>query len=275
MTRERRGFTLVELTIVVVLGSFILMAVLQVLITNQRTYAAQNAVINNQQSTRIALEVLFSELRELSPAGGDIMMMSEDSLRVRLMRKFSRVCATDYTLVGLGNFDIIVMDLAGTDLAAGDSVFVFANNDEGNDNDDVWIRTAIGTRTAATCPQNGSAAYRLRFGGLAALFMADSVGIGAPVRSFLHYSFALSTYNGDTYLSRRQGGASNPWVPIAGPLDPGTGIEFVYRDALGATTTVPANVRQIVVLIRSASEMRNSLNQVVTDSITAWVHTRN
>ncbi|HUF75760.1 MAG TPA: prepilin-type N-terminal cleavage/methylation domain-containing protein, partial [Longimicrobiales bacterium] len=70
MTRDRRGFTLVELLVVVVLGSLVLMAALQVLITNQRTYAAQNAVITSQQSTRIALEVLVNELRELSPSGG-------------------------------------------------------------------------------------------------------------------------------------------------------------------------------------------------------------
>lgn len=273
MTRNRRGFTLVELTVVVVLGSMVLLAALQVLITNQRTYAAQSAVITGQQSTRIALEVLFNELRELSPSGGDILMMSQDSVRVRLMRKFSRVCATDYSGVGVGNFDIIVLNLPGPDVAAGDSIFVFANNDEGDDNDDVWIKTRIGSVAAANCPQAAEPAFRLRFGGLASLFLTDSVGIGAPVRSFEHFTFGLTTYNGDTYLGRRPG--SGTWVPIAGPLEPGTGIEFVYRDALGATTATPSDVRQIVVRIRSETFARNSLNRPVADSITAWVYARN
>lgn len=273
MTRNRRGFTLVELLVVTVLGSIVLLATLQVLITNQRTYAAQNAVITGQQATRIALEVLMNELRELSPSGGDIMMMSQDSLRVRLMRKFSIVCATDYSEVGLGNFDISVLNLPGYDFLSGDSIFVFANNDEGDDNDDVWIKTRIGNVSNTTCPQNSEAAYELRFGGLASLFITDSVGVGAPVRSFQHFSFGLTTYNGDTYLGRQPVGGT--WVPVAGPLDSGTGIEFVYRDALGATTTTPTDVRQIVVRIRTAAQLRNSLNTPISDSITAWVYARN
>lgn len=273
MTRERRGFTLVELLVVVVLGSLVLMAALQVLITNQRTYTAQSAVISGQQSTRMALEVLFSELRELSPSGGDIMMMSQDSLRVRLMRKFSIVCATDYSGVGLGNFDITVLRLPGATFATGDSIFVFANNDEGDDADDVWIKTSIGNVASQSCPQAGSPpGMELRFGGLAALFMADSVGLGAPVRSFQHFTFGLTTYDGQPYLGRKQG---NVWTPIAGPLQAGTGIEFVYRDALGNVTATATDVRQIVTRIRTRSDVLNSLNRPVTDSILAWVHTRN
>jgi prepilin-type N-terminal cleavage/methylation domain-containing protein len=273
MTRDRRGFTLVELLVVAVLGSLVVMAALQVLITNQRTYTAQNAVVSNQQSTRMALEVLFSELREVSPSGGDILMMHQDSLRVRLMRKFSIVCATDYSGVGLGNFDITVLNLPGSPFVAGDSIFVFANNDEGDDNDDVWIKTAVGNAGSESCPQAGNpAGTELRFGGLAALFMTDSVGIGAPVRSFQHFSFGLTEYNGDTYLGRKRG---NTWTPIAGPLLPGTGLEFVYRDALGEITATPADVRQIVARIRAGSDVLNSLNRPVVDSIIAWVHTRN
>jgi prepilin-type N-terminal cleavage/methylation domain-containing protein len=274
MTRDRRGFTLVELLVVTVLGSLVVMAALQVLITNQRTYTAQNAVINGQQSTRMALEVLFNELRELSPPGGDIMMMSEDSLRVRLMRKFGIVCSTDYSIVGLGNFNLRVGNL-GRRFAAEDSVFIFADNEVRDDDDDVWIKTAIGTvdtSAGVTCPQDGAAATELRFGGLAALFMTDSVGVGAPVRSFQHFTFGLTDYAGDPYLGRKEG---NTWVPIAGPLQAGTGLEFVYRDALGATTTTPTDVRQIVVRVRSGSGVLNSLGRTVSDSITAWVYTRN
>jgi len=274
MTRDRKGFTLVELLVVTVLGSLVVMAALQVLITNQRTYTAQNATITGQQATRMALEVLFNELREVSPPGGDILMMSQDSLRVRLMRKFSVVCETDYSLVGLGNFSLTVLNLPGRRFAALDSVFIFADNNEGDDDDDVWVRTRVGTvDNATTCPQDGAAATELRFGGLAALFMTDSVGLGAPVRSFQHFTFGLTTYQGDAYLGRREG--SGAWVPIAGPLRAGTGLEFVYRDALGAVTATPTDVRQVVVRVRSGSGVLNSLGQQVSDSITAWVYTRN
>lgn len=273
MTRDRRGFTLIELLVVTVLGALVLMAALQVLVTNQRTYTAQNAAISGQQSTRMALEVLFNELRQVSPAGGDILMMSADSLRVRMMRKFSRAC--DVSVLGGGNPRMIVLDPGPVDFATGDSVFIFADNDEKDDDDDTWISASVTQVGLGVCTQDLlTPAIELRFNGQGALFDADSVRVGAPVRSFVPVSFGLTTpYYGDVYLGRGEGNAAV--TPVAGPLRAGTGIEFVYRDALGAVTATPADVRQIVVRVRSGSNVLNSLGEPVTDSITAWVYTRN
>jgi prepilin-type N-terminal cleavage/methylation domain-containing protein len=270
MTRVgRAGFTLIELLVVTVLGSLVLMAALQILITNQRTYSAQNAVISGQQNTRMALQVLFSELREVSPSGGDILAMSSDSLRVRLMRKFSYVCETDFS----GQPELTVLNLPGRRFEVGDSVFVFADNDENNDNDDAWITArATAVDTTGACPQNGDAATTIRFNGQAAIFAGDSVGLGAPVRSY-DFTFGMTTLGGDPFLGRRQRGAG--MVPIVGPLRASTGLEFVYRDALGNVTGTATDVRQIVVFVRTGSGVLNSLNQEVSDSITAWVYTRN
>ena len=270
MTRDRKGFTLVELLIVTVLGSLVMLAALQVLVTNQRTYTAQSATISGQQSTRMALEVLFNELRQVSPQGGDILMMSSDSLRVRMMRKFTRVCAIS-TVLGVPN--LTTVDIGPVDFAATDSVFVFADNNERDDDDDDWIGAQVTQVAVGVCPQDASVARILRFTGQAPLFTADSVGIGAPVRSFTSVRFGLTTLLGDVYLGRAQGTAA--LTPVAGPLQAGSGIQFVYRDALGAVTTTPADVRQIVVTVRSGSGVLNSLGQTVSDSITAWVYTRN
>ncbi|HSH74318.1 MAG TPA: prepilin-type N-terminal cleavage/methylation domain-containing protein [Longimicrobiales bacterium] len=270
MRPGRRGFTLVEILVVVVLGSLVVLAALQVLLTNQRTYTAQNAVINGQQSTRMALEVLFNELRELSPAGGDILAMGQDSLRVRLMRKFSIVCDVS---VGGSDARLTVLRLPGRRFAPNDSVFVFADNNERDDDDDVWIRAQVSDTAETTCPQDGLSAARLEFEGQADLFTADSVGAGAPVRSHDHFTFGLTTFEGDPYLGRRQ--RAEPMVPIAGPLRAGTGIEFVYRDRFGTVTAMPADVRQVVVRVRSGSGVLNSRGQQVSDSVTAWVYARN
>lgn len=273
MRRDVRGFTLVELLIVTVLGALVLAAALQVLVTNQRTYTAQSAAITGQQSTRIALEVLFTELRLVSPQGGDILMMSSDSMRVRLMRKFSRACAT--TSLMTGSPQMTILDPGAVDFVAGDSVFVFADKRQTDDDDDIWIAARVTQATATTCPQTGNpAGYELHFAGQQNSFDApDSVHVGAPVRSYTAVRFGLTTYAGDTYLGRGQGNGA--LSPVAGPLLPGTGLEFVYRDAMGAVTNTPADVRQIVVRIRSESNVLNSLGQMVSDSITAWVYTRN
>ncbi len=272
--RDRRGFTLIELIVVTVLGSLVVMSALTVLITNQRTYTAQSATISGQQSTRMALEVLFNELRETSPAGGDILAMSSSSIRLRLMRKFSVVCDTDFG----GQPDLIVINaIMGPSyrFEIGDSVFVFADNDENDDADDVWIAARIGAvDTTFSCPHDaGVNASELTFNGQNALFSADLVQLGAPVRSYVEFTFGLTMFRGDPYLGRQEG--TGDMIPVAGPLRATTGLEFVYRDAQGAVTAVRTDVRQIEVKIRTGSGVLNSLGREVSDSITAWIYTRN
>lgn len=273
MKSNRRGFTMIELLVVVVLGGLVIMAALQILVTNQRTYTAQNAVIQGQQNNRMALEVLLNELREVSPSGGDILSMASNGIRVRLMRKFSRVCEMDYTFP-TGQPTSVVLNLQGRHFEAGDSVFVFADNDEKDDDDDVWIAARVtSVDTTVTCPQNGEPATELTYNGQGALFIADSVGVGAPVRSYGTYTFGVTGFLGDSYLARREG--SGPVTPIVGPIRTGNGLEFTYRDSLGAVTSTPTDVRQIEVTIRTGSGVLNSLNQEVRDSINAWIYTRN
>ncbi|MDH3271406.1 MAG: prepilin-type N-terminal cleavage/methylation domain-containing protein [Gemmatimonadota bacterium] len=281
MTRDRRGFTLIELLVVTVLGALVVGAALQVLITNRRAYTAQTATISGQQSTRMAVEVLFAELREVSPSGGDILAMSGDSIRVRLMRKFSIICATDFTVADptvtiidtLRTASSMVLQAGANRFEAGDSVFIWADNDPDLDSDDVWISAEVdATDTTVTCPQDGAGATELEFTGLLAVFLADSVGIGAPVRSFQEFTFGTSTMNGDVYLSRRRGGGD--MIPITGPLQPSNGLEFVYRDSLGAVTATPADVSQIEIVIRTGSQVLGPLGQMVQDSVEVLIHTR-
>ena len=268
---SRGGFTLAELMVVAVLGTLIAAAALQILITNQRAYTAQGAAISGQQSTRMALEVLFSELREVSAAGGDLLVMGGDSIRVRLMRRFSYVCETDFS----GQPELIVRNLGGRKFAAGDSVFVYADNDEGNTNDDAWIEARVSAIDSTDqCPQDSTAATELTFNGQSSLFSADSVGVGAPVRSYEKFTFGVTTLLGDPFLARRSGSDAT-FVPIAGPLAASNGLTFAYLDRFGNTTTNPLNVRQIVVTIRTGSGVMNSLGRPVSDSITAWIYTRN
>ena len=62
---------------------------------------------------------------------------------------------------------------------------------------------------------------------------------------------------------------------MVGPLAATNGFGFVYRDAMGAVTATPADVRQIEVTIRTGSTVLNSLGNLVSDEITALIYTRN
>ncbi|MDZ7779160.1 MAG: prepilin-type N-terminal cleavage/methylation domain-containing protein [Gemmatimonadota bacterium] len=270
MTRDRRGFTLVELIVVSVLGVVVLTAMLQVLITNQRTYTAQSAVVEGQQSTRMALEVLFNELREASPAGGDLLVMTSDSVKVRLMRKFGIGCDTDLDALLP---KMTVLDNSGADFAEDDSVFVFAENRDATPDDDVWISAEVtAVDTTVTC-LGGRPAIDLEFDLQETLFSTDTVKVGAAVRSFETFTFGMTTVLGDEYLGRRDDDGFM-W-PIAGPLRPNDGLEFIYRDALGDVTSTPTDVRQIEVRIRTGTQVINPVGETVSDSIDAWIYTRN
>lgn len=267
--RDRTGFTLAELLVVSVLGALLVGAALQVLITNQRTYTAQSAQIIGQQTTRAAMDVLWGELREVSTRGGDLLSMKPDSLTVRVMRNFSLACAVDTTSTGQPRMKLLRI---GEWFQEGDSVFVFADNNARSADDDRWIRARITqSDTSHTC--GSRRAQQVVFSGQKALFTADSVRVGAPVRSHLTYTYGLFKVGAEYYLGRKAPGADA--VPIVGPLAETGGLAFAYRDASGAVTTNPLLVRQIVITVRTRSPVRNSLGQPVSDSVTTWIYTRN
>lgn len=267
--RDRRGFTLVELLVVAVLGALLVGAALQVLITNQRTYTVQSAQIIGQQTTRAAMDVLWGELREVSTRGGDLLSMKEDSLTVRVMRNFSLACHVDTSGTGQPRMKLLKI---GEWFAAGDSVFAFADNNEASADDDRWIRAVI-TQVDSTHTCGSERAQQVVFTGQKAAFTADSVRVGAPVRSHLTYTYGLFQFGTDYYLGRKAPGAAA--VPIVGPLAEKGGLTFAYRDANGATTTDRLLVRQIVVTVRTRSPVLNSVGQQVSDSVTTWIYTRN
>ena len=160
--------------------------------------------------------------------------------------------------------------------APGDSVFAFADNNERVDDDDVWITASVTDvdSSVVVCPADGvTIAQEVTFGGQSAIFTADSVRMGAPVRSFGTYTFGTTTLDGDTYFARREG--AGRMIPVAGPIRDTGGLQFVYRDRFGAETTVDTLVAQIEVTVRTGSEVLNSLGEMVSDSITSWIYTRN
>ncbi len=269
---RRRGFTLVELLVVVVLGGFIVLATYQVLITNSRIDAVNNARIQGQQNLRAGLAVLFGELREISPAQGDLLAMESDSVTFRAQRAYGLACSVDYTRSPpeVNAFQI------GPVFEAGDSVFVLHDNDTLISNDDAWhVGTVRSVDTSATCGGFPSQVLQLPFiATTAAAASPDTVRIGAPVRAFDVYTYGLYTIDGEPYLARRLSTSSDP-APLVGPLLPNHGLTLRYMDTLGAVTAVDTLVSQIEVIIRYQSRVRNAQNNLVADSIVARIYPRN
>lgn len=70
---NRRGMTLVELMVVMVLASFIGFFVLTMFVTSNRTFMDQNKILDTQRDGRLVMEYVSRALREagLNPLGGD------------------------------------------------------------------------------------------------------------------------------------------------------------------------------------------------------------
>ena len=278
MRRGRGGLTLVELLIVVVLSMVIVGSVLQILISSRRTFTAQSATIAGQQSTRMAIEVLFAELREVSASGGDILRMTDSTITVRLMRKFSVVCDTIWSGP---QPQVVVYDSLGPVSVMGggntfttDSVLIFAENDEGLDSDDIWVEAVITSTDNTVDCTSGDEGLLLEFSGQAATFATDEVQIGAPVRSYLSYHLGVADAAwGDRFLAVED--TSGSWQPLVGPVRETEPLSFVYYDQYGTVTTDRTLVSQIEVTVRTGSAVLNSLGQFVSDSITMVIHTRN
>lgn len=273
----RRGFTLVELLVVMVVSALLLTAVVQLLVRNQRTFTVHREHTLATQVTRAASDILFNELREVSAAGGDVLAASTDELEVRVMRAAGLVCEPADLLVSPPEATVLSR---GRLFEAGDSVFIFADNDVADVNDDVWVHAVVtGVVNGRDCNGDPSLeAQTLAFALQGGIFLTHRVREGAPVRSHTSMTYGLYEYEGQYFLGRIPHGATDP-VPLVGPLDPpgGTrpGLAFRYLDRAGSETAVLADIRQVEVTLRSFSTARDGRGNLAGDSTTTRIFLRN
>ena len=269
---DRRGFGLIELLIVAVLGSVIVTSVYTMLITSTRVLTAHTATTRASETIRSGVDVLFAELREVSSAGGDIIATGNQTLVVRVMRGFGVVCDVDLT--GTPKLTVIRV---GRWFQSGDSIVVFGDADEGRASDDVLHSGVVSVvDTTGSCPSGGpSPAQVLTVPNMGTQLTTDSVRTGAPVRSYEHLWFGLTAYGGDWYLG--QGTSSSTAAPIVGPLREPTenGLEFEYFDDFGNATTTLTAINQIEITLRTPESPVGPNGSPMSDSVSARIYVRN
>jgi prepilin-type N-terminal cleavage/methylation domain-containing protein len=267
---RRRGFSVVELLVVTVLGSLILMAAYNVLVTNQRTYTVNAANMQGQQTVRAGMELLFSELREISPEGGDLIRMDGDSVTIRVMRSAALIC--DSTAQGSSEqyrWDVVPL---GDSLEVADSVWLFADHEPQTNSDNVWIASSVQAVVGSgSCGGQTAQTVRFAWGGAMGV---DTPTVGGLVRTFETYTYGLGTHDGVPYLIRRLE-PNGSYTPLVGPLRSGSGVSFQYLDTDGSVTGTAANVRQIIVTLRTMHEARDAQGDQVRDSLKTRIYTRN
>ncbi len=272
--RGNRGLTLVELLVAVVVAGVVMASIFAVLVSNQRIYAVQSEKIIGQQTIRAGAEIMATELREMSIAGGDLIAMGADEVTFRAGRAFAVACNVG---VASGVLTARAWPGAGA-FASGDSTFVFSDGDPELSSDDVWLlgtTSSVNNAPSGTlCGVAGRPEIELQFSNLEPSAAVSGVRIGAPIRAFQVVRYGVTTLGGEPYLGR--GGSAGALEAIVGPLAPGgAGLELVYLDGDGNVTATPGAVRSIVLTLRSASDIRDQAGRPVADSLTVVVNTRN
>ena len=291
---DRRGFTLIELMVALLLLGIVTAGIYRVLVSNQRTYHAQTQRIDLQQNIRAAATILPSEFRELAASEGDIYAMGTTEIRMRALRQFSVLCRAPVLGGGTGALPVIVFrDLfSGNSLVRGDSILLYYEGDEGTRNDDGWVAAALTTDAAnAVCPDaflSAGIAFTVAlentFPDAIRLNRDGAIPNGGPMRGFQPVRYALyqSDADGLWYLGMDvfTQGAWAGIQPLVGPLLGSTGLRFNYFDNASVATADPLRVGMIEITVtgRTQEHVKAPGGGAFTlpqDSITTRVALRN
>ena len=261
----RRGVTTVELIVVLTVAGVLSAAIGTLLRRQQRFYSRAALAVAHRVSLRDATSILPAELRALSPAGGDVLAVSDSSLEIRATIGAGIVCGVAA--------DALTLDVAptgpasGTTLAAfgmtpqpGDLALVYDAGAPDDSVDDGWVSRDIvsAASTSEACvasplvPTELAAAAGLRI--RVATPLPPSVGqstIAHVVRRVRYRLYRAGS--GDWYLgySEWDGAGYNVVQPVSGPFasysrrSANTGLLLRYFDADGIEVPAGDDVTRI------------------------------
>ena len=266
--RARRGFTLVELVVALVLGLMVGGLVHRMLLHGQRLARAQAERMALQENVRVAALVLAGELGglgsyEITPEASaalgypaairsDLVAIEPGAVTYLAGRGSGRVCG-----VAPGLPAIVVAESSWESPRAPratDSLLVFAESDPATASDDAWIHLGIVSAGAGSCA-GGQAGIAIGVAAPAPLDPAAlaRVTLGSPVRLAEVMQMRYYRSGGKSWFGMRSVGTGEAITPVAGPLADSSagvrGLTLVYRDAADAPTSDPAAVRAVEVAL--------------------------
>ena len=280
---DKRGLSLVELLVALLLAGLLGSAVVAIVTTSLRSVRTQAARAQIRATLRTAVTILASELRELGSgiSHGGLIDIEVDAITYRAMRSTAFLCrqpdprAPTVTAWGDPIYGLRPVE------AGRDSLLLFADNDPRTPDDDEWRRAlVVGVTTGDLCP-GPSPGVRLRLAGLAPGSLVE-VEQGAPIRGFqatrlVLYQDARRTW----WLGLREYRVATGWSitqPVLGPLSRG-GLRFEYLDDTGTPVDDPQAVAVVgVTVVAIGSRGATSVTpagSAAADSVSMHIALRN
>jgi prepilin-type N-terminal cleavage/methylation domain-containing protein len=278
----RRGFTLVEVLIAMVMLALIGGALTRVLVNSMRVSSGQMVQADMQSNVRTGGLVLPLELREVGydsnitthVVTSDVEQINASFVQFRAGRGFSSTCGTPT----LTEWRIRKPSYGLRAPAVTDGFMLYVENDPNTGVDDQWIPlvvTAIDPN--GLCAAGPDSAYILTTAtpevAPAVNLTLANIFVGGPVRFYEVMRFgSFVDADGLTYVGARSISAGEAdYRAVAGPIAAGaTGLRFLFYDknaaALDPAVAAPMNVRSIEVQItgetRSTATLSGTLPRV-------------
>lgn len=274
--RSRRGFTLVELLVAIVLLAIVAGGMMGIIVRQQQFYSGSAGVLETRGSVRDGMAMITSDLRSLSPSKLDIYAMGRTFIEFRLNTGAATVCTISVDRKTVTVPPLVLSTNTGLTswISApqnGDSVFVYDADTSANASDDKWDANQLtaGATSGASCPN--STGFTTTAGESGSGWqvpmhdaLAATVQVGAALRFFRRARYQLfQASDGLWYLGfydclPTRSPACTTLEPVSGPYLPAansgpSGLELTYYTASGAVTTDVTLVRRIGIVTRAQS----------------------
>jgi prepilin-type N-terminal cleavage/methylation domain-containing protein len=278
--RARRGFTLVEVLVALVIAGLLGAVIFQMMSGQSRIVATQSAKEEAQQNVRGALEVISSELRGAMPQG--ILTADAQALTYMQPRMWGHVCGAP----GINTITALFPNTGGLALTAGEATGVMVNTG------------TIATPNWSPAPPLRSQVTGIRVVGNASWAACDAmdpsgdlqaVEIDAPLlgalgtanRIVMLYTmtrYDLGQTNGAWWLQRNNGMNNGQYVqqPLAGPVEQAK-VRFQYfandpNTPLGTPVAAPGTIRMVrVQVVTNSAQTLNGRAQRDSGAVTVML----
>jgi prepilin-type N-terminal cleavage/methylation domain-containing protein len=232
--RKKKGLTLIELLIALVLSSILIAALYRIFISHQKNYTVQDQVADMQQNARIAMGQMTKEIR-MAGYGGDILsvfgningftnIITPASNSITIILAFEIGVLKQNTPMGANQLSMTNASKFNTDKKK----YLCLN---GLNN--YLVQSVIEDRIILAAP------------------LAEGHPINQPVYLVKAISYYLGLSSGKTVLRRNEntGGGGQP---LAENIE---SLEFTYFDTNGDVTASPPDIRMVRLTVTAKTDM--------------------